>query len=184
MPTTKGTTVKKRVSRKTAVRKAAIKPAVRAAGRTRTTTVTTESMQQVPQAAHHASGAYVYAVGRRKSAVARVRIYKKNTAGTVTINGKPMSQYLPIQKHQDAVLTPFIVAGIPQTEVTIRVVGGGVRSQTDSIRHGVARALLKLDPAVRIPLKRAGLLTRDPRVKERKKYGLKRARRAPQWQKR
>ncbi len=126
----------------------------------------------------------MYAVGRRKSAVARVRIYKKHTEGTVIINGRPMSQYLPIQKLQDAVLLPFIVSGIPQTDITIRVVGGGVRAQADSIRHGVARALLKLDPAVRIPLKRAGLLMRDPRVKERKKYGLKRARRAPQWQKR
>lgn len=126
----------------------------------------------------------MYAVGRRKSAVARVRIYRKSADGTVIINGKPMSQYLPIQKHQDAVLQPFVVSGIPQTDITVRVVGGGVRAQADSIRHGIARALLQLDPAVRVPLKRAGLLTRDPRVKERKKYGLKRARRAPQWQKR
>lgn len=183
MPTTKAAAGRKRAPRKTAARKTAAKPSARRAAR-KHETVPSEAPQHVRPSRHSTSGTYVYAVGRRKSAVARVRIYRKSTDGTVTINGKPMAQYMPIQKHQDTVLRPFVIAGIPQTDITIRVVGGGVRAQADSIRHGVARALLQLDPAVRIPLKRAGLLTRDPRVKERKKYGLKRARRAPQWQKR
>lgn len=126
---------------------------------------------------------YVYAVGRRKSAVARVRVHKKGD-GSFTVNEKPLNEYFTTSKLQALVKQPFVVTGHEFGAVSVRVVGGGVRGQADSVRHGVARALLLINPEHRAGLKHAGLLTRDARVKERKKYGLKRARRAPQWQKR
>lgn len=126
---------------------------------------------------------YTYAVGRRKSAVARVRIHHKGDTGII-INGKPLNLYFPMEQLQTIVQEPLVLTGLGHGAVSIKVQGGGIRSQAESIRHGIARALLRIEPNVRIPLKRAGFLTRDSRVKERKKYGLKRARRAPQWQKR
>lgn len=129
------------------------------------------------------AGQYLYAVGRRKSAIARVRLFKRGD-GTITVNGKPAAAYFPLPKLQAMVQAPMVLASLPTGSVSVRVTGGGSRSQAESVRHGLARALLLLNADLRVPLKRAGFLTRDPRVKERKKYGLKRARRAPQWQKR
>ncbi len=126
---------------------------------------------------------YLYAVGRRKTAVARVRLHKKGD-GAITVNGKPLHEYFPTERWQATVRQPLNVAGVTPGSISVKVRGGGQNSQAESVRHGIARVILLLDPAARIPLKRAGLLTRDARVKERKKYGLKRARRAPQWQKR
>ncbi len=168
MPTAKGTSRGKRTKRP-AVRK----PKPKAA----------KPAEERPKKPTAAKRAYVYAVGRRKSAVARVRYYTRGD-GTITVNGKPLATYLPHPQQQQIVRQPLETVGADACEISVRVRGGGIRSQAESIRHGIARALLVINPATRIPLKRAGLLTRDARVKERKKYGLKRARRAPQWQKR
>lgn len=128
--------------------------------------------------------AYWYAVGRRKSAIARVRIWKKET-GDMEVNGKTLAGYFPVPGHQTVVQAPLQTVGVlGKYRITVRVVGGGKVSQAESIRHGIARALLLIDDSYRASLKSAGFLTRDPRVKERKKFGLKRARRAPQWSKR
>lgn len=121
-------------------------------------------------------------VGRRKEASAQIRI--KAGTGSITVNGKPMEVYFPYFEHQAQVREALTASGRKDLDVTVVVRGGGVRGQAEAVRLGIARALVAEDVAAK-PLMRANhLLTRDPRVKERKKYGLKRARRAPQWQKR
>ena len=130
------------------------------------------------------TGRYVYATGRRKEASARVRLYK-NGKGKITVNNKDFKEYFPTTELQHFVRQPLILTGkTDDFDITVRVDGGGVRGQAEAIRHGVARALESNDKELRIPLKQAGFLKRDPRMKERKKPGLKKARRAPQWQKR
>lgn len=127
---------------------------------------------------------YLYAVGRRKSSVARCRYYRKGE-GKILINHQPVEQYFPYERYRQICLAPLQVAGLTLAgDLTVKVEGGGVRGQAEAVRLGVARLLVKLDRGYRLALKKAGFLKRDPRVKERKKYGLKRARRAPQWQKR
>ncbi|MFH1171096.1 MAG: 30S ribosomal protein S9 [bacterium] len=126
---------------------------------------------------------YLFSVGKRKTAIARVRLYQ-NGSGTITINKKTLAEYFPIHVWQTIVMQPLVLTGYTRGDFSIKVAGGGVQSQAESSRHGIARVLLLADPDYRKVLKPAGLLTRDARVKERKKYGLKRARRAPQWQKR
>lgn len=121
-------------------------------------------------------------VGRRKEASAQVRI--KAGSGEVTVNGKPMAAAFPYFEHQNQILEPLAAAGRKDIDVTVVVRGGGVRGQAEAIRLGIARALVEQDAGTKPVLRASHLLTRDPRVKERKKYGLKRARRAPQWQKR
>lgn len=128
--------------------------------------------------------AYLYTVGRRKCASARVRYYKKGE-GKILINEHDYKEYFPTPIAQKIMLLPlektkYTLAG----DVTIKVVGGGKKGQAECISLGLARLLQILDPELRKPLKKAGLLTRDARIKERKKPGLKRARRAPQWSKR
>lgn len=127
--------------------------------------------------------ASVSATGRRKTAVARVRLM--NGVGEVTVNGKPADDYFPVQALRDQLEIPFrVTETIGRYTVIVKVHGGGVAGQAGAIRHGIARALTRADHEFRHPLKRAGLLTRDPRVKERRKYGLKKARKAPQFSKR
>lgn len=127
---------------------------------------------------------YLYAVGKRKSGIARVRVYK-NGKGMITINGKDYKQYFPIFEYQEIVSAPLKSVGqSDKLDIEVRVRGGGKRGQSEAVRHGISRALVNLNPNFKKNLRRAGFLTRDARVKERKKYGLKRARRAPQWQKR
>lgn len=129
-------------------------------------------------------GKYFYAVGRRKSATATVRLYPKGK-GNVVINDKDWKDYFPVAWDQTLVEKPLVVVSVNgKVDATIRVQGGGVRGQIDAIRLGFARALIKWQEDLKPVLKKQGLLTRDSRVKERKKPGLKRARRAPQWQKR
>lgn len=127
---------------------------------------------------------YYYAAGRRKTAVARVRLYPGN--GQVVVNGKPAPQYFGGRLvHQANLTEPLRLTGTSDRfDVSVKVVGGGVSGQAGAIRHGIARALLRFDEELRPTLKRAKLLTRDARVKERKKVGLKRARKAPQYTKR
>ena len=127
---------------------------------------------------------YLFAVGRRKTAIARVRWHKKGT-GLYEVNGQPVEKYFnTLEMLQNAKAPLELLSLQHEGDITVRVNGGGKQGQADSVRHGLARVLVKLDPEHRAQLKLAGYLTRDPRAKERKKYGLKRARRAPQWQKR
>lgn len=121
--------------------------------------------------------------GRRKNSVARVRLVPGT--GKITVNDRPIEEYIPFANLRQVVVQPF---GVTETngnyDVIANVNGGGFSGQSGAIRHGIARALLDVDPDFRAPLKKAGLLTRDPRMKERKKYGLKKARKAPQFSKR
>ena len=122
------------------------------------------------------------AVGRRKKAVARVRLVAGD--GKITINKRDIDNYFGLETLKMTVRQPLTVTSINNYDVLVNVNGGGVTGQAGAIRHGISRALGKADPAPRGTLKKAGLLTRDPRMKERKKYGLKAARRAPQFSKR
>ena len=124
-----------------------------------------------------------YGTGRRKSSVARVRLVPGN--GNVTINGKDMAEYFGKKTREMIVMQPLeLTETVGRLDVKVNAPGGGTSGQAGAIRHGIARALLQADPEYRPALKRAGYLTRDPRMKERKKYGLKAARRAPQFSKR
>lgn len=127
---------------------------------------------------------YYYGTGRRKSSVARVRLYAGS--GNITINDRPMDEYFGLDTLKLIVRQPLALTGLTEKfDIECRVAGGGVTGQAGAIRHGVARALLQYnDGELRSELKKAGFLTRDPRMKERKKYGLKAARRAPQFSKR
>ena len=126
---------------------------------------------------------YVYGTGRRKTAVARVRLLPGD--GTVIVNGKPAPEYFGGTARDTAITLPFRVTETDgRYSASVLVAGGGVSGQLGAIRHGIARALLAAHPQARRALREAGLLTRDPRAKERKKYGLKRARKAPQYTKR
>jgi small subunit ribosomal protein S9 len=124
-----------------------------------------------------------YGTGRRKSSVARVRLVPGE--GRVIINGRDFENYIPFAALREVVKQPLVATEtLGSYDVLVNVSGGGYTGQAGAIRHGIARALLKADPEFRPTLKRAGLLTRDARMKERKKYGLKGARRAPQFSKR
>jgi len=127
--------------------------------------------------------AFYYGTGRRKTAVARVRLLPGE--GEIVVNGRTMDQHFGNAVNESDVRLPFRVTGTDgRFNTLVKVEGGGVTGQAGAIRHGIARALLQLDEAHRLSLRQAGLLTRDPRMKERKKYGLKRARKAPQYTKR
>lgn len=138
-------------------------------------------------------GRYYEAVGRRKTSVARVRIWegtKRATSKTgglndfAVVNARALSVYFPIPHLQQIVVQPLEKLGLSGIKMEVRVSGGGIHSQAEAVRHGVARALVKKDPAVKPLLNVLGFLTRDARAKERRKFGLKKARRAPQWAKR
>ncbi|MGB0757648.1 MAG: 30S ribosomal protein S9 [Patescibacteria group bacterium] len=129
------------------------------------------------------SGTYHYAVGRRKSAIATVRLYPKGS-GKIYVNGKELSEYFPIETDQITLVSPLTVTSNQGVDITIHVQGGGTTGQAEASRLGIARALIEWNADLRPVLKAQGLLTRDARVKERKKPGLKRARRAPQFSKR
>ncbi|PKO24109.1 MAG: 30S ribosomal protein S9 [Chloroflexi bacterium HGW-Chloroflexi-1] len=129
------------------------------------------------------SARYYEAVGRRKTSSARVRLYPGT--GTILVNERPMAEYFPRETDVLAVVRPLQVTDTASSyNVSIHVVGGGLTGQAGATAHGIARALCEADEALRPVLKRNGLLTRDARAKERKKYGLKRARKAPQYTKR
>ena len=127
---------------------------------------------------------YAYGTGRRKSSIARVRVYENGT-GSIIINGRDIDDYFGLDTLKLLVRQPLVTTDmVGKVDIICPVAGGGVTGQAGAIRHGVSRALLSVNPEYRTPLKAAGLLTRDPRMKERKKYGLKAARRAPQFSKR
>ena len=129
------------------------------------------------------SAPYFYGTGRRKSSVARVRLYQGT--GKVTINDRDIDDYFGLDTLKYIVRQPLALTGTDEKfDIVCRVSGGGVTGQAGAIRHGIARALVESNIELRPALKKAGFLTRDPRMKERKKYGLKAARRAPQFSKR
>ena len=126
---------------------------------------------------------YFYGTGRRKKSIARVRLYPGT--GVITINGRDIDDYFGLETLKVIVRQPLELLGLTEKfDIVVRVQGGGVSGQAGAIRHGLSRALLEYDETLRPQLKKAGFLTRDPRMKERKKYGLKGARRAPQFSKR
>ena len=126
---------------------------------------------------------YFYGTGRRKKSVARVRVYPGT--GAITINGRDIDNYFGLETLKLIVNQPFAVTEtMGKFDIVCTAQGGGISGQAGAIRHGVARALVKADETYKPALKKAGLLTRDPRMKERQKYGLKAARRAPQFSKR
>jgi small subunit ribosomal protein S9 len=136
-----------------------------------------------PESAAKKKFEYLYAVGRRKTSSAQVRVYKKGE-GKITINNKPLETYFSAVE-SEIVMSPLKLIGqFEKLDVTVKVLGGGTVGQAEAVRHGISRALIQLNPNFRKPLKKAGYITRDARKKERKKPGLKRARRAPQWKKR
>lgn len=121
--------------------------------------------------------------GRRKESVARVRLLAGH--GRILINNRPFEEYFPLQTHQRVITAPMEILGVAKRfDVVASVAGGGVSGQAGAVRHGLARALLTVEPGYRSPLKKKGFLTRDPRMKERYKYGLKKARKASQFSKR
>ena len=127
---------------------------------------------------------YFYGTGRRKSSVARVRVYENGT-GSIIVNGRDIDEYFGLDTLKLIVRQPLVTTDLlGKVDIVVSVAGGGVSGQAGAIRHGIARALIVVDENYRSALKAAGFLTRDPRMKERKKYGLKAARRAPQFSKR
>ncbi len=127
---------------------------------------------------------YYYGTGKRKTSIAKVRLYL-DEGGPIIINGKPVDEYFNWQPWQRIINEAFQVSETGNRfRVVARVTGGGVHSQAEAIRHGITRALIVYDEALKPALRRHGLVTRDARIKESKKYGLKRARRAPQYTKR
>ena len=128
-------------------------------------------------------GKYFYANGKRKCAIARVRLYKGT--GKITINNKSINDYISVKTLVGVVKSPLNLTGsLEKFDITAKINGGGDTAQAEAMRHGIARALIEADPLNKPTLKKAGLLTRDSRVKERKKFGLKRARKGPQFSKR
>lgn len=126
---------------------------------------------------------YNRGTGRRKCAIAQVKL--STGSGEITVNGKPYLQFFPLVDHRKVVEQAFLVTEtVGKYNVEVRVIGGGVTGQAGAIKHGIARALVDLNEDFKGPLRKHGLLTRDSRIKERKKYGLKRARKAPQYTKR
>ena len=135
-------------------------------------------------ATYKSKKAYMYGTGRRKSSVARVHLYPGGS-GVITINGRDIDDYFGLETLKLIVRQPLVTTGtLGKVDIETTVSGGGVTGQAGAIRHGISRALLLVNEEFRPALKAAGFLTRDPRMKERKKYGLKAARRAPQFSKR
>jgi small subunit ribosomal protein S9 len=129
------------------------------------------------------SGTYIYANGKRKTAVARVRLYKGN--GRIVVNGKDARAYFGTDERINVLMAPLALVHLEKTfDISAEVQGGGIQGQAEALRHGIAKALLEHDVGLRGIIKPEGFLTRDDRIKERKKFGLHKARRAPQFSKR
>lgn len=148
------------------------------------TKTTKEPKEKVKKETAPAGKRFNYANGKRKTSVARVKLFENGT-GEITVNEKPLLKFCSVKLHAEVIKSPLKLVGkTKEFDVVVKVLGGGITGQAEAIRHGIAKALVELNPEFRATLKRAGMLTRDARIKERKKYGLKRARRAPQWAKR
>ena len=127
-------------------------------------------------------GKYFEAVGRRKTAVARVRLFSGK--GSITVNDAPIEKYFTLARHSHTAVAPLQSLGLDKFSVQAKIKGGGISAQAGAFRHGLSRALVLADPELKKQLRGLGFLTRDSRMVERKKYGLRKARRAPQWAKR
>jgi small subunit ribosomal protein S9 len=161
-------------------------PAKKAAPKKTAAKAKTEKVEKEMEVAAETSkgGSYLYAIGRRKTAIAKVRLIK-NGKGLMTVNGRPMEEFFTTHESRSMIVAPIKIAGLEgAVDVSADVVGGGIMGQADAIRLGISRALCELNPTYRKTLKKLGYLKRDPRAKERKKPGLRKARRAPQWSKR
>jgi small subunit ribosomal protein S9 len=166
--------------RKTEIKKTKKEKTARTPRKTRKVTEKKEKVEKVEKK----KVKYFEETGRRKTAVARVRIYPQGEK-KILVNDKDFKEYFPTLDLQQTVLSPFIKTDlVDQYGATIKVKGGGMTAQAEAARHGIAKALVLSNLELRHDLKKAGYLTRDPRMRERKKFGLKRARRAPQWAKR
>lgn len=144
----------------------------------------TTTEEAKPKKAKKSTAEYFYAAGKRKTSVARVRLFPGGK-GDMVVNDKPAEEYFTLLTSKGVMTSPLKITGMNKKfDVSVKVIGGGMSSQAEAVRHGIARALLEYDPELRSTLKKAGYLTRDARIKERKKPGLKRARRAPQFSKR
>lgn len=146
----------------------------------KTTKKTEEEVKKTPSTP---GGKYFYAHGKRKTSVARVRLYKGK--GVITVNDEPVNKYCKVKTQVGIIKSPLKLTGtLDKFDITVKVLGGGTESQAEAIRHGIAKGLIEADPLTKPTLRKAGMLTRDSRIKERKKFGLKRARKAPQFSKR
>jgi len=175
-PAKKAAKAKKTTAKKTTVKKSAAKPAAKA--------VKELKEKKVVKSTKPSGKNYLQTIGRRKRSIAQVRLYKSGK-GEIIVNEKPYIEYFPILDLQKTVKEPLVAAGqTDKVDLSVKVQGGGTRGQAEATRLGIARALIELNPTVKGNLKKNGFLTRDPRKKERKKPGLKGARRAPQWSKR
>lgn len=180
-PTIKKTPAKPHVARKP--RAAAAHPAKPAAPKTPPVQAEKPAEEVKPVAVKIPHGKNFYAVGRRKTSVSQVLVSQGN--GTITINQLPFDNYFQSDDLRYIVRQPMVMVGLEKSlNVKSKVHGGGIHSQAESLRHAISRAITAMNPESRKMVKKAGFLTRDPRVKERKKPGLKRARRAPQFSKR
>lgn len=176
---TKAKTAKTPAAAKTAV-KASVKPAAKKAVPAVKAAVAAKEQKEPVKIG---KGDSSRSVGRRKCAAARVRITRGS--GLITVNGRELKKYFTHFSLQETVLAPLKTVGKEKDlDVSVKVIGGGIKGQADAVKHGIARALVKWNEDFRKSFKTVGMLTRDARVKERKKFGLKRARRAPQWSKR
>jgi small subunit ribosomal protein S9 len=186
-PAAKKTTAKKAAAKKPAAKKATAKtPAVKPAATAKK--VAAKSPQRAAErreAREKRPEGYVYAVGRRKRAVAQTKLWPEQKKTEITVNGKDYTEYFTVYVQREAVLSPLKAVGLDDSvKIEVKVQGGGMNGQSEAVRLGVSRALLLINPEYRLTLKKLGYLMRDPREKERRKYGLKKARRAPQWSKR
>ncbi len=169
----------KEVKKKAPAKKAATKKVVKADKGEAEVKVEAETVAETSK-----GGSYIYAIGRRKTAIAKVRLIK-NGKGLYTVNGKPMEEFFTTWESRSMVTSPVKIAGLEgAVDVSAMTTGGGLMGQAEAVRLGISRALIELNPTYRKTLKKLGYLMRDPRAKERKKPGLRKARRAPQWSKR
>jgi small subunit ribosomal protein S9 len=184
----------KRTAKVAAIRKAAVKAPKAVEGETAAGSV--EDAKTVPEgaaiieaqdmaaAARAKGGSVIRAVGRRKRSIACVSLIK-NGKGAVTVNGRKMEEFFGTFDLRTTVMAPLKTVGQDTAvDISAKIVGGGIRGQADALRHGITRCLVELNPTFRTALKKQGFLTRDPRERERKKFGHKSARRSPQWSKR
>lgn len=175
----------RRAPRKKAVARTEVEAKPKRAPRARKVKVAEEvSVPATQEEAREPARPYLFSVGRRKEAVARVKLYRSGK-GVIEVNNRPFTTYFPYFALHETVLAPLRAVGqADKVDIEAKVEGGGMTGQAEAVRLGIARSLIQLNPTFRVSLKRLNFLHRDPRVKERKKYGLKKARRAPQWAKR
>ena len=159
-------------------------PKAKAKTKIKKTTVKKPRKKAAPKKRKAVAGKFFESIGRRKTAKARVRIFATGSK-KISVNGKELKEYFPIFELQQIVMSPLVITDqLNQYGVSAKVKGGGVAAQAEAVRHGITKALVLVNSELRQTLKKAGYLTRDPRMREKKKFGLKRARRAPQWSKR